>query len=59
MVDAGYGMAAGDLDPKTVLEFIAHLPRYAAQLAAYQQDGNTLLFRALDELLDRAAAGVI
>lgn len=56
---AGYGMAAGDLDPKTVLEFIAHLPRYAAQLAAYQQDGNTLLFRALDELLDRAAAGVI
>lgn len=57
---AGFGMAADDLDdPQTVRQFIANLPSYASRLASYHQGGNTLLFRALDELLDRAAAGLV
>lgn len=57
---AGFGMAAEDLDDPTLFSrFVARLPELASRLASYHQGGNTLLFRALDELLDRAAAGLI
>ena len=55
----GYGCAAASLDdPAEVTRFLAALPGCEAKLAEYKQDGNTLILRALDEFLDRAAAGV-
>lgn len=35
------------------------IPRYEANVAKYEQDGNRELFDALDELIDRAQAGVL
>ena len=34
-------------------------PACEEKLAAYAQDGNEVLFQKVDELLDRAAAGVL
>ncbi len=56
----GYGSMARDLDdPRTVHAFVERLPEFEAKLAAYQQDGNELLMSAVDEFLDRAAAGLL
>ncbi len=56
----GYGLAADDLnDPATIHRFLESLPTYEKNLSSYAQDGNTDLFRALDGLLDKAAAGVL
>jgi uncharacterized protein (TIGR00661 family) len=56
----GFGSWAPSLDdPKTVHDFVANLPAYEAALASYVQDGNTELFAALDEIMDRAQAGVL
>lgn len=68
----GFGMAAeggtdslkalgalGPHAPQLFASFVAKIPEYASRLASYHQDGNTLLFRALDEMLDRAAAGLL
>jgi uncharacterized protein (TIGR00661 family) len=56
----GYGRHAASLDdPKTVLDFLEAIPACEAKLAAYEQDGNTMIMTALDEWLDKAAAGVI
>ncbi len=56
----GFGQMAVKLnDPAVVREFVSRIPACADKLAAYEQDGNNLLFRAVDELLDRAAAGVL
>ncbi len=56
----GYGAMADDLtDPQTVLDFVEKLPAYEAALSGYGQDGNRLLLGALDEVLDRAAAGIL
>lgn len=56
----GYGMTAASLDdPKTVHDFLARVEGYAAALSSYEQNGNDELFGVLDELLDRAAAGVL
>ena len=56
----GYGMGADSLsDPATVLGFIEKLPAYEAKLASYTQDGNLLIQTALDEWLDKAAAGIL
>jgi uncharacterized protein (TIGR00661 family) len=57
----GYGCAAMSLaDPlgAELGRFLEAIPRCEAKLAAYTQDGNSLVLRALDEFLDRAAAGV-
>ena len=55
----GYGKGADSLDdPKTVMDFLAAVPRCEEALASYSQDGNNDLFKALDERLDRVAAGV-
>lgn len=56
----GFGRHAESLgDAKTVLDFVASVPECEAKLASYAQDGNTEIQRALDEWLDKAAAGVI
>jgi uncharacterized protein (TIGR00661 family) len=54
----GYGMAAKSLDPGVVKEFLSRTAACEEKLASYHQDGNTEILRALDERLDRAAAGV-
>src|SRR6185369_9826897 len=55
----GFGAFARDLeDPAAVTRFLEMIPRCEEKLAAYDQDGNTVILRALDEFLDRAAAGV-
>jgi uncharacterized protein (TIGR00661 family) len=56
----GFGKHAESLDdPKTITDFLTNVPAYAAKLGSYEQDGNTKILRALDEWLDKAAAGVI
>jgi uncharacterized protein (TIGR00661 family) len=56
----GYGRFAETLDdPKTVHDFLAALPGFEAKLAGYTQDGNREIERAIDEWLDKAAAGVV
>ena len=56
----GYGKAADSLnDAKTVHDFVAAVPTYEKKLATYTQDGNKEIERAIDEWLDKAAAGVI
>jgi uncharacterized protein (TIGR00661 family) len=55
----GYGAFARDLDdPAHVTRFLDLVPRCEEKLAEYTQDGNALVLRALDEFLDRAAAGI-
>jgi uncharacterized protein (TIGR00661 family) len=56
----GFGRMAKSLtDPAAVRDFVAAIPGCEEKLASYAQDGNHLLFRKVDELLDRAAAGVL
>ncbi|MBK8215596.1 MAG: teichoic acid biosynthesis protein [Myxococcales bacterium] len=56
----GYGMATESLDdPEVVKRFLAKVPECEAKLAAYSQDGNTLILKALDGFLDRAQAGLV
>lgn len=55
----GYGRFAKDLrDPSVVHEFLDAVPSCEEKLSGYEQDGNRELLAALDEQLDRAAAGV-
>jgi uncharacterized protein (TIGR00661 family) len=56
----GFGRHAETLnDAKTILDFVASVPECEAKLASYTQDGNKEIQRAIDEWLDKAAAGVI
>ena len=56
----GYGRSAKTLDDaNTVLDFVDAIPACEERLAAYTQDGNAAILAALDEWLDKAAAGVI
>jgi uncharacterized protein (TIGR00661 family) len=55
----GFGRCADDLDdPRTVRAFLDAIPRCRERLEGYAQDGNRELLTAVDEHLDRAAAGV-
>ena len=55
----GYGCAADSLeDPAEVTRFLGKIDGCAEKLAGYTQDGNSLILKALDEFVDRAAAGV-
>ncbi len=55
----GYGMGAESLeDAKTVTTFVENLPQYEAKLSSYTQDGNKQIATAIDEWLDKAAAGL-
>lgn len=56
----GFGKEAKRLtEPGVVRDFVADIPRCEDKLAAYAQDGNQVLFRAVDEMLDRAEAGIL
>jgi uncharacterized protein (TIGR00661 family) len=56
----GFGkMAASLTDPAVVRDFVAAIPACEDKLAAYSQNANVGLFQHVDELLDRAAAGVL
>lgn len=55
----GYGRYARDLhDAKTIHDFLEAIPRCREALEGYSQDGNRDLLGAVDEHIDRAAAGV-
>jgi uncharacterized protein (TIGR00661 family) len=55
----GYGRFAPDLDDEApILRFLEAIPECRARLESYVQDGNRELLGAVDEHLDRAAAGV-
>jgi uncharacterized protein (TIGR00661 family) len=56
----GYGMHATDLgDSQTIARFLEAVPAAEKKLAAYAQDGNSEICRAIDEWLDKAAAGLL
>jgi uncharacterized protein (TIGR00661 family) len=56
----GYGRQADALDDaKTINEFLAAVPACEEKLAGYEQAGNDKIFVAIDEWLDKAAAGII
>ena len=56
----GFGAAAETLDdPATVHDFVAKIPEYESKLASYGQKDNSALLGAVDEFLDRAAAGLV
>ncbi len=55
----GFGKHAQTLnDAKTILDFVASVPACEQKLESYRQDGNSEIQRAIDEWLDKAAAGV-
>ena len=55
----GYGQEAASVcDEDAVKAFLARVPACEERLASYAQEGNDALLRALDEFLDRAAAGL-
>ena len=55
----GFGAYAKTLaEPGVIESFVASIPACEEKLASYTQDGNSLIFAAVDEYLDRAAAGV-
>jgi uncharacterized protein (TIGR00661 family) len=54
----GYGRFATALDGPAVHAFLEGVPECQAALAKVSQNGNEALFTALDEQLDRAAAGL-
>lgn len=56
----GYGRYTASLDDaRTINDFVANLPKYEAKLATYRQNGNEEIMRAIDEWLDKAAAGLL
>ena len=56
----GYGREAPRApDADGIKAFLDVIPQCEEKLAAYEQEGNHELFRAVDEFLDRAAAGLV
>lgn len=56
----GYGRAAETLEDEGAIErFLEAIPACEERLAAYTQDGNTRILAAIDEWLDKAAAGIL
>jgi uncharacterized protein (TIGR00661 family) len=56
----GYGMCLEHVEePGVVHDFVERLPQYRDKLSEYHQKGNRKLFEHIDELLDRAEAGVL
>ena len=56
----GFGATADALDdPAVVRGFVDKLDVYSAKLASYEQNGNEELYGAMDEVLDKAEAGVL
>jgi uncharacterized protein (TIGR00661 family) len=60
LASEGYGATAPTLDdPAVVHGFVKRLDEYAAKLAGYEQKGNDELYAAMDEVLDKAEAGLL
>jgi len=55
----GYGREATHIDAGAVQAFLEAVPQCEEKLADYSQQGNVELFQAVDEFLDRAAAGLV
>lgn len=56
----GYGRHAESLDDAAKIRaFLEAIPACEEKLATYEQDGNTKITVAIDEWLDKAAAGLI
>lgn len=53
----GYGQTADHIDEAVLREFLAVIPACEERLADYKQDGNRVLFDALNAQLQRATAG--
>ena len=53
----GYGQTADHIDEAVLREFLAAIPACEERLADYKQDGNRVLFDALNAQLKRATAG--
>jgi uncharacterized protein (TIGR00661 family) len=49
----GYGQTADHIDEPVLSKFLAAVPSCEERLAAYKQDGNRVLFEALDRELQR------
>ena len=54
-----YGMYDERLDAPMIEAFVNRLPRYREALQRYPRQDNSKLFAELDDLLDRAAAGLL
>jgi uncharacterized protein (TIGR00661 family) len=55
----GFGMHAPVIDENSLSAFMKRVPECKARLADYSQDANVECMQTIDELLDRAAAGVL
>jgi uncharacterized protein (TIGR00661 family) len=51
----GYGLEAPRVDPDLLRLFLRETPKYAANLAKHEQDGNRRLYKIVDRVLDRFA----
>jgi uncharacterized protein (TIGR00661 family) len=54
----GYGMAAQEIDADVLRAFLKRVDKFKKALGRYTQDGNRQILGAIDEHLDRAAAGL-
>ena len=54
----GYGSTADEVDGASLSAFLEKVPSFQKHLAGYHQEGNVDLLSAVDQHLDRAAAGV-
>jgi uncharacterized protein (TIGR00661 family) len=55
----GFGKSADSLDgPSVIPNFLKALPEYEKNLERYSQDGNREILHAVNEFIDKAAAGV-
>ena len=53
---SGYGLAADEVSPETVGEFVSRLEQYEGALAAYRQDGNRVALETIDGYVEAAGS---
>ncbi len=58
LTESGYGCWAEEVRADSLAQLLDSVDRFRESLEAYDQDGNQALVAAVDEHLDRAAAGV-
>ena len=51
----GYGLAADVVDPDVLRLFLTENVKYAERVRKHTQEGNTVLFAAVDDVLRRFA----
>lgn len=54
----GYGMCAQTINPEILGAFLRKVDKYEDGLHRYSQNGNEIALKAIDEQIDRAAAGM-